>query len=534
MNSTNKQKIRLKKTALFLQISLLFSFSGKAQVMWPEGQVLPSFPATAQTQDLFYLNNHTAEEKYLFTSLKGIVNATQPRMFVYDGDQFAEGPYTWLNSLNLDWIEHADNWELITKYRSEISGLIVYDPDQIHTVNLATTLAKDNKALVASPSFLTKLTSAPYNLPVLIDLRGQFTSKLDVYQTLYDTYWPTIDHRLLIGLSPEHHPGSLHEYAVALGAAVVWLDPDVTGESELLDSFLTSMPAGSHYMGWWPNETPGVLRASKFGIPTIPSDYCANLTVHSGMPRTINIKPPPPKPALKNKIYVAFILSDGDNLQYVEHSMRRFWDFPGRGTVPIGWTVSPVMLDAMPGALNYYYESATDNDNLISGPSGCGYTYPNFWPSQQELDKYVIRTEEYTRRAGIRVITVWNGPELAIRQNTGETYATYAPSLLGITGQNTGGELTIYNQSLPGKAMTCNYCENESWMKTFIDEGSAGWDGNDPRFLIIQANPWQGVNPSSFKNVADLLDSNYVVVRPDHIFQLIREANGLPVNLSRQ
>lgn len=31
------------------------------------------------------------------------------------------------------------------KYLPEVEGLIVYDPDQIHTVNLATIMAKDKK-----------------------------------------------------------------------------------------------------------------------------------------------------------------------------------------------------------------------------------------------------------------------------------------------------------------------------------------------------------------------------------------------------
>src|SRR5262249_44753155 len=154
----------------------------------------------------------------------------------------------------------------------------------------------------------------PYNLPIVLDLRGQYTSKLQVYQALYNTYWPGIDHRVLIGLNPDVHKAALREYATALGAATIWLDPDVTGESDLLNNFLSTMPAGSNFMGWWPNEQPGVQRTSTYGITTIASDWSSNLTMHSGMPRTINVKQAPAKPALQNKIYVAFILSDGDNL----------------------------------------------------------------------------------------------------------------------------------------------------------------------------------------------------------------------------
>lgn len=474
--------------------------------------------------------NNSSPEMYLFASLKGIVNRTQPRIFSYEGDAFAEGQYTWLQSLGLNWSEPADKWDLITKYRSEISGLIVYDPAQVHTVNLATMLAKDRKALIASPSLLSRLTSAPYNLPVLLDLRGQFTSKLQVYQTMYNSYWPNVDHRILIGLNPEVHKAALREYATALGAAVIWLDPTVSGESELLNSFLSAMPAGSNFMGWWPEEGAGVGRASTYGIATIASDWGTNLTMHSGMPRTVNIKPTPPKPALQNKIYVAFILSDGDNLQYVEHLMRKLWNNPDRGSVPMGWTLSPAMLDAMPGALNYYWQTSTANDNLISGPSGYGYTYPNSWPNQSLLNQFVAKTDEYNQRAGFRVITVWNTITGGINQSVGQTYASYAPSLLGVTAQNTGGGLTIYNNKLPGMALSCNYCTNEQAMKDHIASAASGWNGTSPRFIIIQAQPWQNVTPTSFKNVANSLNTDYIVVRPDHIFQLIREANGLSVD----
>ncbi|UII24112.1 AbfB domain-containing protein [Fulvivirga ligni] len=481
--------------------------------------------------DRLWVNrSQSTDEMVLFASLKGIVNKTQPRIFSYEGDAFAEGQYTWLNSLGLGYNEPADKWDLISKYLNEIDGIIVYDNGQPHTINLATTLAANQNALVVAPSLVSRLTSAPYNLPIVMDMRGQFTSKLQVYQTLFNNYWSGLDKRVLIGLNPNAHKAALREYATALGAAVIWLDPNVSGESELLNNFLSSMPAGANYMGWWPEEGPGVERASNYGIATIASDWSTNLTVHSGMPRTVNVSAPPAKPALQNKLYVAFILSDGDNLQYVEHLMRKLWNNPDRGSVPIGWTLSPAMLDAMPGALNFYYQTATNNDNLISGPSGYGYSYPNSYPNATSLNRFVTTTEDYTKRAGFRVVTIWNTITGGINQNVGQSFANHAPSLLGLTAQNTGGGLSIYNNSMPGMALSCNYCTNEQAMKDHIGYASENWDGNSPRFIIIQAQPWQGVTPTSFKNVANSLNSNYVVVRPDHIFQLIREANGLNVN----
>jgi hypothetical protein len=469
------------------------------------------------------------DEAPLFASLKGVVNATQPRIFSYESGGAPTEATDWLSALGLGYTQPADRWTLITKYRSDLQGIVVYDDAQPDTINLATTIAGQRKALVAAPSLVAKLNAAPYSLPTLVDLRGLYTSKLAVYQALFNNYWAAAPHRVIVGLDPRVHKAAAREYAAALGAGVVWLDPRVSAESTLLNSFLSSMGAGTMYTGWWPEEGSGVSAASAYGISTAASDWSWNLTVYGGTSRTINVKGIPAKPPLQNKMYVAFVLSDGDNLQFVEHYEHTLWKDAGRGQVPIGWTLSPVMLDAMPGVLNWYYSTATANDALLSGPSGYGYTYPNLWTNASQLDQFVAKTEDYTKRAGFRAVTIWNTITGGINANVGNSFANNAPSLLGLTAQNTGGGLTIYNGKLPGFAFSCNYCTNEQAMKDFIATAASGWPGNVPRFILIQAQPWQGVTPTSFLNVKNSLNANYVVVRPDNWFQLLRQANNLPI-----
>ena len=537
-----------RKVTVLLLTFLSVCFSLQSQITWPEGQLLPSFPEPAATQDLIHMRGPSTEELYLFTSLQGLVNMTQPRIFSYDGDAHAEGPYTWLRNLRYQYNEHTGipAWNIFDKYVSEVEGLIIYDPDQIHTVNLATMLAKEYKSLITAPSFIEKLTAEPYNLPIKLDLREKnYSNKMEVYQDMFDNYWNEgyTDKRVLIGLDPGEHKASLREYAVALGAAVVWLDVKNNNRAErtLLVNFLTSMPAGAVYMGWYTDEGEGIKTASQQGVATVPSDFCSNLTFHSGTSRTIKPKPMPAKPELENKIYVAFIISDGDNLQYVEHRMCLFWTNSslGRGSIPVGWTVSPAMVDAMPGALNYFHNSATNNDVLVSGPSGYGYIYPKHWATataaktKTDLSQYVSKTEEYNVQAGIRVTTFWNSITEGINQIEGEIFADNAHTLLGLTGQNTGRPLEIYNESLPGMPLSCNYCGDVRYVREHIESAANGWNGNSPRFIIIQGNPWNSeITPAGFKRAFDELSSkeNYVAVRPDHIFQLIREANGLTIN----
>ena len=511
--------------------------------IWPATQITPSFPAPAQTQDLVNFNaapfntmtgtEGLKEDKTLFSSLKGIVNRTEPRIFSYEGDNNAEGADTWLNSLGYGYNPVTDIYSLVSKYRSELQGIVVYDPNLIDTLNLATVLAGPRHALVAAPSQVASLTAAPYNLPILIDLRGQYTSKLQVYQTIYNNYWSGLQHRILFSLNPTSITSEVREYATAVGGACVWLDARVPAEKALLDQFFTSMGPGKIVMGWWPNEVTSVTDASQSGIATVASDDSTNLTFYGGTPRTVTPKPTPPPPSLQNKIYVGFEYSDGDNLQYIEHLMRKLWAGGARGKVPIGWTVSPTMLDAMPGALNYYWSTATPNDELLSGPSGYGYTYPNDWPDANDLNQFIATSNDYASRAGLRIITVWNTITGGINPNVGDAYAAYAPSLLGLTAQNTGGGTTIYGNTLPAHAFDCNYCSSPADMQSAITHAAKGWDGNEPRFILIQAQPWTNIVPNDFATLANSLGSDYIVVRPDNLFQLLRQANSLPTNPSQ-
>lgn len=496
-----------------------------------EFRVLWSGASTLEVRDISIDRSPASEAVVLFSSLKGLVNRTQPRIYAFDNNSLnEEGKYTWLTSLGLHYQEVDDRWTLIEKYRNEIKGIVVYDDNLPDTINLASTIAASRDALVAPPEFVSKLIAAPYNLPILVDLRGKYKDKLAVYQDLYDTYWPQSTHRIIVGLNPTVHLGGAREYAAAINAAVVWLDPRIDAEKALLDKFLASMGPGRVYMGWWPDEQSGVSEASTYGIATCASDWSTNLSVFGGMSRKIAIKTAPPPPALENKIYVAFIISDGDNFQYVEHRFRRFWADPARGKMPIGWTLSPTTVDAMPGVLNYLYKTATPNDCLLSGPSGYGYTYPNIWANADYRNAFIAKTDEYCKRAGFRIITIWNTINGATAPDVGEAYAKYAPSLLGITAEDAGRPLAIYGGKLPSFPLTATYCPTEASVDMEIAKASIGWTPNAPRFLIIQMQPWGDLTPSSLVHAGQSLGSNFVVVRPDVIFELIREANHLPID----
>ena len=449
------------------------------------------------------------------------MNRAQPQIACVSSAQ--EGGITWLDLHNLPY-NLTNGYGLILKYRPYFTGLVVTDPNQPPTLNLATTIAGVNNRLICDPSLLAILTNAPYNLPIGDDLRGRFTDKYQVYGYLYNNYWSNCTHRILTGLDTALH-GNLRDYAVAVKSATVWLDPGVLNVSDksTLAPFLANMSANkSIYLGWWPSEGNGLNWIAQYGVPVLASDWFCNGSVFSGVAHPINVPEIPSPPPLQNKVYVSLILSDGDNIQYMQHVMKMRWDSSARGSVPIGWTVSPMAAELDPAMLNYYWSTATANDCLISGPSGAGYTHMQNW-NAANLAGYAKLSDPYLQRSGLRVITVWE----QVTTGVALAFATNCPTLLGLTDQS-GGNYTSVNQGLRTLGLAVSYSSSTSSIISGITNAAQSWNGTAPMFIAAQANTWD-LQPADLRVIASALDTNkYTIVRPDHLFMLYNRVFGRP------
>lgn len=482
-----------------------------AGLQWAPGRLLPAFSSPASELDCVDLTGACGDEVDLCASLQGLVNREQPRLASVSR-RSGEGKFTWLKLHKLNY-RMIGLYDAIVKYRTNFTGLVATDPDQPDTLNLATTIAGVNDELIAGPDLLSILTNAPYRIPIVDDLRGRFADKYAVYGFLYTNYWPLCTHRIVAGMGTQLH-GCLRDYLVATKAATLWLGPGVTEDAHLLRLFVKDMPpVGGVYMGWWPGEGDGLEWIAKFAIPVLASDFFCNATVFSGVPGQIHIPPIPELPSLQNKIYLALILSDGDNIQYMQHVMKMDWDKHSRGAIPIGWTVSPLSLELDPGMLNYYWSTATTNDCLIAGPSGVGYAHVNHWAPDM-LAAFTKLSAPYLQRSGLRVLTVWDRvtPEVA------RAFAANCPGLLGLTDQS--GTYGKTNLGLRTIRLTPTYTSTVREMVSWINDAASGWDGKSPLFLAAQANVWNMSPDELIKAVRALDSSKYMLVRPDQLFLL--------------
>ncbi|HZV36696.1 MAG TPA: hypothetical protein VFB72_19120 [Verrucomicrobiae bacterium] len=501
------------KLLFFLFVAAMFFplLSRSEGLDWADDRLLPKFSTPAPVLDCVDLGRSSGAEVDLLASLEGLVNRQQPRLACVSRRN-GEGKFTWLDLHNLHY-QMLGAYDALLKYRTNATGLVVTDPDQPDTLNLATTMAGVNNELICDPSLLPDLTNAPYNFRVVDDLRGRFADKYAVYGFLYSNYWPKCTHRIFAGMGLRAH-GSLRDYLVATKTATVWLGPGNERDAQLLRLFLSDMqPVHGLYMGWWPGEGDGLEFVAQYGIPVLASDFFCNATVFSAVQHQIKIPTIPAVPPLENKIYVALIISDGDNVQYMQHAMKMQWDKPVRGTIPIGWTTSPLAVDLDPMMLDYYWSSATTNDCLISGPSGAGYAHINHW-SDENIEKFAKISAPYLERGGQRVVTIWD----KVTPSVARAFAENCTNLFGLTDQS--GEYTGVNHGLRTIRLTPTYTSTVREMVQYIAEAAKNFDGTAPVFIAAQCDVWH-LGPTDLVQVARQLDpAKYKLVRPDQLFIL--------------
>ena len=512
---------------------------------WPKGQAMPHFAKPAEVLDGLSVDGKelSGTEKTMFSVFQGLINKTKPRIFLFETPR--EGKYKWPGLLDLKINEYSveKRWELISKYKNEIAGVILYSIEKNdHYRNLASTVAGLKNAIPVTVTEYEALKKAGIQLPVLVDLSGlQYATSVEIYQYLYDHYWADCSKRLLISLNP--NTGYIRDLGVAAGSVIVWLDPRKSTENTMMRKFLRDMKAGESIMtGWWAEERSGIGIGTEYGISTIPSDFYENATVYAGMSHLINHPVVPKKPELQNKIYLAIFLSDGDNVQYCQHAMSNLWDDKGRGIIPINWTVSPGLVDVGPGLLNYYYKTATPNDFFASGPSGLGYAliydaHNRVWNTtkQAEFDPYARLTQQYLEKSGLRIITVWD----EVNEEQMDSYATNCRHLYGVTQEDWERHdklsiITKQNKLAFIPNLPC-YAGDVNVIYSFWKDTITAFDGSRPLFLSAQGKSWE-MEPNNIVELKERLEKlspgNIVICRGDHFFSLFNEANGMDFNLT--
>ena len=531
-------------------------------LFWPEDRLFPAVCAPEEPLVAFPGDLFPAEEMLALASLQGFANAASPRAVILDGDV-----REWLEEYGFASVtatrENAYGY-IKALAENSVAGAVLYSTQRSREyMNLAASVGNTMSAVPMTEEVYEAWRQQGVALPVLADLRDlPYTRTADIYRWLYDNYWQRCSHRILT-VQRTDLPWHIRDLAAATGGAVVYLSSTDREETKLLKQFLNDMtPGKSILIGWYAGQEKELMSvASRCGLSCVPADFFCNPTVFA---QDLPVNPPavPDMPAPENKIYVAYFLSDGDNIQYNMHAMRGYWNEnrAHQGQVAVNWTVSPALADIAPGILNYYYGSATEKECFVCGPSGMGYAVPvntfgeylgNQFPSNAKFRAYTAMTNRYLQRTGLRAVTVWDNLSPAQRRIYAEegtylygltvqhfTDASLKRRYTGVTDDMLFMQMTpAYFASNPEGTTPLTQIEND--VKDAVDYHR--FDGSAPVFVAAQASVWAFHHIDDVIRLEPDLSDHYkhiygedVVefVRADHFFNLFYETHGLPLDVT--
>ncbi len=514
-------------------------------ITWPEERVFPLFQAP---QHLEVYNAHSASRdvQLSLATLVGLINRPQPRIYLLDREHDAFWLKEALSSIpqTLSSLTQVDILhDLLTKYRSLVHGLIIYDPALIDTANIATMIAAQRDGIAVTPDQAHELQQAPYNLAILSDLRNyKWTNRLQAYRWAKENLRSGASSRLVAGMDPNIALG-VRPFLVATRSFIYWLDPlgflpdprvGLLSERCLMQQIIQSYaPNTAGHYGWFIQEGAGVSITSRAAMPVFASDFYSNLEVwvslHNAQPALPVIQPTSPTPD-PSKIYVSFTMSEGDNLQYIQERLLVLWQDPNRGAIPIGWPIPAVLREAAPTLLDYYARTATPVDEFLAGPSGVGYMYPSVWPDAQ-LSLFLAHTGRLMQSMNLTTLEVLDsnfcqdislslrallkGSGMAmIDKKIQQRYAEKLKSA-GIQGiLSGGGQKNVSWNTFSGVPIYQNLgiASSIDEALAMIKEGVDDYKGQ-PVFLNLYVLAWK-MTPSDLKQVEIKLDAGYEVVTP--------------------
>lgn len=508
-----------------------------ANTVWSDDLPVLKFAQAAEKVDWINTQSMNNDAKLMLSSLKAVVNSVEPRIYTLE----MEGSANWLYDMGYtdeDLTEYTDAFELAAKYRDELSGAVIYDPQVPDTINLASSFAgAEGKTLVCSPIVYAVLESNGIKLDIVQDFRGMFTGKYEVYDWLYNNLWNKLSHKVIACLNYEA-PGYVRDYAIAAKAAIFWMSTSNESDVTVLRKFFTDMTAGeSAFMGWFPegDETSFVSLCSEYGILTYPSDWCENLTFMSGASTPTAAALAPVPATVENKVYVSMIVSDGDNLQYHQHAMRDWWDLHNQDPeFPLSWTFNPSAYVMQPAVMNYYFANAGDYNAFLTGPSGLTYNYPRSWRNASAREKLFALTNKYCKLSGITVVNNWMasaGGYAPLTSDEQNAFGTYYTDLLAVYDQVRLAGGAANNKGLLIDALGVNYSQVGDGTGAMIGAIAEALDGdkNTPRFITLQGNPWDGKMYSNFTDIYNTFKDAEEVefVRIDTLAMLQRLSMGM-------
>jgi len=306
--------------------------------------------------------------------------------------------------------------------------------------------------------------------------------------------------------------------------------------SSFASTVFSSLQKDSALLGWG-TENDLVSVSSKHAVYVHAADWAVNLPVFTNVEvlSFTQIKLPTLTPVAKHS--VAFLFTDGDNVQWMVSDFptnSKWFGSPNRGKVPIGWTVTPALSELAPNILDYLYTSSTNtstgSDTFVAAPSGQGYMYPCEY---SDNTGFASMLDKYLPRGDMRVLNIIDNTNVP----SASPQVSYYSQLSNVDGiiyyqydyySMLNGSISWSNNKpvVGGRADLRNGTNSPQQIANMVNNLARTANGHNPAspeaYTLIPVHAWS-MFVDDVITCANLFDSSVVrVVSPAQLINLIK------------
>lgn len=317
-------------------------------------------------------------------------------------------------------------------------------------------------------------------------------------------------------------------------------NPGVADEYALRTTIMESLAPNGVVFGWHSecsDEHQHVQHASTHG-----NGVCAALSAHNfsfmqhlkGGANRVPDMPPVPE-VDPEKIYLTFIVADGDAMGIGYHLYRGMFLEEGRGQVPLNWGIQMLLKDYAPPVLAYILEHASEHDGFVASISGLGYCYADCM-TLDKLKDYVGVSGQYLRELNIKAIHYCGDPEICGGRGMSDEGRELYDRVLGdqITGVIDGywcyggmqrpdsvHERIYWSRLKLPDASVWGAVEQDKMREALLNLKNQKKEGEP---IFVPVHPWidRKIGPDWIKTVVEEMGDGVEVVRGDHFLAMMK------------
>jgi len=356
----------------FLAVGLTeFSASAQSPGVYPRGTNLTSLLVLPAA------NFGSPAEQVLAATLQGWVARQSSEQIYLDA---GSGYSIWKNHLHQKYgipvVTANSPMALLRHFRGQLDGYVLYDSSHnLDSINAATSMAAMLRAVAVDQSIEAQVRATGLT-------NRLWDARRDTPQTVWSSGFSRFNPKLVVEQRPTIS-ANLRDYATLAGAFTFF-----AGNSPFRSQVMDGLQPDGTCIGWGDasqGEDVFVRDGSRHGVHTIAADYAMNLSTLSSVRDESLAQSSHPVPQDEEGIHqVAFLVTDGDNVQWSLGGFPGYFNHPLRGTFNLGWALSPALADLAPSAMRWFFDQASSgvhHDQFVAGVSGNGYFYPSQYPS---------------------------------------------------------------------------------------------------------------------------------------------------------